>query len=39
VPRDGTIKVTPWPIEFERYNDPRRNAFFARPPEIEHRAE
>ncbi len=37
--RDGTLKVTPWPIEFERYNDPRRNAFFARPPEIAHRAE
>ena len=27
----------PWPIEYERYNDPERNAFFARPPEIEHR--
>lgn len=36
---DGTVKVTPWPIEYERYNDPRRNAFFALPPEIEHRAE
>ena len=36
---DGTIKITPWPIEYERYNDPRRNAFFARPPEIEHRTE
>ncbi|HWM88307.1 MAG TPA: metallophosphoesterase family protein [Kofleriaceae bacterium] len=36
---DGNVKVTPWLIEYERYNDPRRNAFFARPPEIEHRAE
>lgn len=36
---DGTVKVTPWPIEYERYNDPRRNALFARPPEIEHRVE
>jgi hypothetical protein len=39
VSADGTVKVTPWPIEYERYNDPRRNAFFALPPEIEHRAE
>lgn len=36
---DGTVKVTPWPIEYERYNDPRRNAFFRKPPEIEHRIE
>ena len=34
---DGTLKVTPWLIEYDRYNDPRVNAFFARPPEIEHR--
>ena len=32
----NTTTVTPWPIEFARYNDPQRNAFFARPPEIEH---
>jgi hypothetical protein len=36
---DGTVKVTPWPIEYETYNDPRRNAFFRKPPEIAHRAE
>jgi len=36
---DGTVKVTPWLIEYESYNDPKRNAFFAQPPEIEHRAE
>jgi hypothetical protein len=35
---DG-VKVTPWLIEYQRYNDPKRNAFFARPPEIAHRAE
>jgi hypothetical protein len=35
---EGT-RATPWPIAYERYNDPERNAFFARPPEIEHRAE
>jgi Calcineurin-like phosphoesterase len=39
VSADGAIKATPWPIEYERYNDPSRNAFFARPPEIEHRTD
>jgi hypothetical protein len=34
----GTV-VTPWPIDYERYNDPSRNAFFRSPPEIEHKAE
>ncbi len=29
--------VTPWEIDFGRYNDPERNAFFASAPEIEHR--
>jgi hypothetical protein len=33
----GVLKVTPWLIHYERYNDPSRNAFFAKPPEIEHR--
>ena len=32
--RDGAVKATPWLIEYERYNDPKRNAFFAKPPEI-----
>jgi hypothetical protein len=36
--REGAMKVTPWLIEYQRYNDPERNAFFAQPPEIEHRA-
>lgn len=36
---DGSVKVTPWPIEYERFNDPRRNAFFAQPPEIQHRSD
>lgn len=35
---EGT-HVTPWPIEYERFNDPERNAFFASPPEIAHKAE
>lgn len=30
-------EVTPWAIEYERYNDPARNAFFATPPEIAHK--
>jgi hypothetical protein len=30
--------VTPWVIDYEQFNDPDRNAFFARPPEIEHRS-
>jgi hypothetical protein len=38
VSREGAMKVTPWLIEYQRYNDPERNAFFAQPPEIEHRA-
>ena len=36
---DGSVKVSPWPIDYERYNDPRRNAFFAQPPEIQHRSD
>ncbi len=33
---DGAeTRVTPWQIDYERYNDPARNAFFATPPEIE----
>jgi hypothetical protein len=35
----GVTKVTPWVIDYQRYNDPNRNRFFARPPEIEHKAE
>ena len=34
----GTAQVTPWPIDYRRFNDPRRNRFFASPPEIEHKA-
>jgi len=34
---NGTVQVTPWPIDYERFNDPRRNRFFASPPEIEHK--
>jgi hypothetical protein len=29
-------RVVPWEIDYQRYNDPSRNAFFATPPEIAH---
>ena len=34
----GTTQVTPWLIDYKRFNDPKRNRFFATPPEIEHKA-
>ncbi len=30
-------KVTPWVIEYEKFNDPKRNLFFASAPEIAHK--
>ena len=30
-------KVTPWVIEYEKFNDPSRNLFFASAPEIAHK--
>ena len=33
----GTAQITPWLIDYKRFNDPRRNRFFASPPEIEHK--
>jgi hypothetical protein len=33
----GGAQVTPWLIDYRRFNDPRRNRFFASPPEIEHK--
>ncbi len=35
----GAMKVAPWEIDYHRYNDPTRNAFFASKPEIEHRTD
>ncbi|MGE0548416.1 MAG: metallophosphoesterase family protein [Kofleriaceae bacterium] len=35
---NGTAQVTPWAIDYQRFNDPKRNRFFASPPEIEHKA-
>ena len=34
---NGEIELTPWPIDYEKYNDPELNRFFADEPEIEHR--
>jgi hypothetical protein len=34
---NGNAKVTPWEIDYQRFNDPKRNKFFASPPEIEHK--
>ncbi len=34
---NGVTKATPWVIDYQRFNDPARNRFFASPPEIEHK--
>ncbi len=34
---NGTAQVTPWLIDYKRFNDPARNRFFASEPEIEHK--
>jgi hypothetical protein len=34
---NGAAQVTPWLIDYRRFNDPKRNRFFASPPEIEHK--
>jgi len=34
---EGIARVVPWAIDYKRYNDPRRNRFFASRPEIEHK--
>ena len=33
----GTTKITPWPIDYRRFNEPSRNRFFASEPEIAHK--
>ncbi|MCA9592464.1 MAG: serine/threonine protein phosphatase [Myxococcales bacterium] len=37
--KDGQGKITPFVIDYERYNDPDKNRFFKAPPEIEHRSD
>jgi len=34
---DGVARVTPWAIDYKRFNDPKHNRFYAREPEIEHK--
>ncbi len=33
----NAARVVPWEIDYRRYNDPKRNKFFASAPEIEHK--
>jgi len=33
----ATARVVPWEIDYKRFNDPKRNKFFATEPEIEHK--
>ena len=33
----GTAEVTPWAIDYKRFNEPSRNRFFATEPEIAHK--
>jgi hypothetical protein len=37
--QDGQSTATPWLIDYERYNSPANNAFFAAPAEIQFRGE
>jgi hypothetical protein len=34
--KDGKSQITPWPIDYARYNSPETNKFFESHPEIEH---
>jgi Calcineurin-like phosphoesterase len=36
--KDGKSQITPWPIDYARYNSPDTNKFFGSNPEIEHLA-
>ncbi len=36
---DGVTKATPWTIDYKRFNDPKRNRFFASEPEIQFKAD
>ncbi len=39
IDKGGDKQVVPWAIDYQPYNDPRRNAFYASRPEIEHKIE
>ncbi len=34
--KDGDVKVSPWKIDYQMYNDPERNRFFKVSPTIKH---
>ncbi len=34
---DGEFEMVPWALDYEKYNDPELNKFFAAQPEIEHK--
>jgi hypothetical protein len=34
---NGVSQIIPWKIDYKRYNDPERNRFYQKKPEIEHR--
>jgi hypothetical protein len=36
--KNGQSEITPWVVDYERYNDPKVNAFFKYPAEIDFRA-
>lgn len=35
--KDGKTEISPWKIDYQRYNAPERNKFFQSRPEIEHK--
>ena len=37
--RDSETTISPWLIDYEQFNDPSRNKFFASAPEIAHKAQ
>lgn len=37
--KDGKSEISPWKVDYTRWNDPEKNAFFKVAPEIEHRVE
>ncbi len=37
--KDGVSNITPWRVDYERYNDGEKNAFFKFAPEIQHKVD
>lgn len=34
--RDGRMDITPWPIDYQSYNDPEKNRFYELEPELKY---